>query len=79
MTSVNSQNFHKKFNPEEYAHAIKYKSPEITGVVSYTRAIDDGNTFRHSLFIDDRKFKSILSPICDIFLRRKLFSYMNKN
>jgi hypothetical protein len=78
LSSVNYHNFHKKFNPDEFAHAINYKSPEINAVVSFTRSID-GATFKQSMFIDERKFKSILSPFTDIFLKRKLFSYMNKN
>ncbi len=79
LTSVNYHSFHKKFNPDEYLHAITYKSLEINGVVSFTRSIDDVSTFRHSMLLDERKFKSVLSPISDIFLKRKLFSYMNKN
>lgn len=79
LSSVNLHKFHKKFNPDEFAHAVNYKSAEITGVVSFTKSIDDVSTFRHSMFLDERKFKSILSPFSDIFLRRKLLSYMKKN
>lgn len=79
LSSVNYHSFHKKFNPDEYAHATQFKSPEITAIVSYTRNIDDRSTFRHSMLLDERKFKSVFSPLFDIFLKRKLFSYMNKN
>lgn len=79
LSSINYHKFHKTFNPQEYHHAIKFESPEIIGVVSYTRCIGENKLFRHSLFVDDRKFKSLLSPVYDLFLKSKLFSYMNKN
>jgi hypothetical protein len=79
LSSLNHEKFHKVLDPVEFAHALQYKSPETTAIVTYTRELDNNSTFRHSLLHDDRKFKSMLSPLCDIFLRRKLFSYMNKN
>lgn len=79
LSSVKYHKFHKKFNPEEYHHAIKFESPEITGVLSYTRTLGENKLFRHSLFVDERRFKSILAPFTDLFLRSRLFSYVNKN
>ena len=79
LTSTNLQKFHKVIDAAEYANDLTYKSPEITALVTYTRNFDNNRNFRHSLYVDDRKFKSFITPITNSFLRRKLFSYMNKN
>ena len=79
FSSVKSEHFNKIVDPQTMYHNISFESPEITSVVSYTRNVEENRNFTHMFFHDGRKMPSMFSCFTDMFLRRKLFSYMNKN
>ena len=79
FTSVKSEEFNKIIDPKTMIHRQNHESSEITSVISYTRSVGENRNFTHMLFQDERKFPSIFTYFTDYCLRRKLFSYMNKN
>ena len=79
FTSVKSEQFNKIIDPKTMFYNNNSVSQEITSVVSYTRNVEENRNFTHMLFQDERHMPSYLSYFTDMFLRRRLFSYMNKN
>ena len=79
FSSVKSEHFTKVIDPMIMYHNQNIESPEITSVVSYTRNLGENRNFTHMFFFDERKFPSMFTYFTDFFLKRKLFSYMNKN
>ena len=79
FTSVKSEHFEKIVDPMDNYNNIKFQGNEITSAVSYTREVGENRTYTHTLFHDGRKLPSFVTYFTDYFLRRRLFSYMNKN
>ena len=79
FTSVKNEQFTKIIESKEMYHTNYSQNPEITSLITYTRSIEENRNFTHMLFRDERKVPSFTTYFTDMCLRRRLFSYMNKN